>query len=108
MNAMTIESAIRSHLTREWPCTLEGLLTRLSQFSWSEIFSVVDQLSREGRLVLRRPGRFGYEVSIGPNAIPSGSEPPHVAATPKSKTAPAVHSKNQQDRWLLNEEATPV
>ena len=57
MNTMTAQSAIRMHLIQEGPCTLESLLTRLSQFSWSEIFSVVDQLSREGSLVLRRwPG----------------------------------------------------
>ena len=65
MNALTIESAIRLHLIQGGACTLETLLNRLSQFSWSEIFSVVDQLSREGSLVLRRPGRFGYELSIG-------------------------------------------
>lgn len=65
MNAMTVQAAIRTQLMREGPCTLESLLTRLSQFSWSEIFSVVDQLSREGTIVLRRPARFGYEVSIG-------------------------------------------
>lgn len=65
LNAMTVQSVIRTQLMQEGPCTLESLLTRLSQFSWSEIFSVVDQLSREGTLVLRRPARFGYEVSIG-------------------------------------------
>ena len=69
MNAMTIETAIRVHLTREGPCTLESLLARLSQFSWSEIFSAVDQLSREGNLVLRRPDRFGYQVSIGGGSV---------------------------------------
>ena len=64
MNSMTVQSAIRMHLSQEGPCTLESLLNRLSQFSWSEIFSVVDQLSREGSLVLRRPARFGYDVSM--------------------------------------------
>jgi hypothetical protein len=76
MNSMTVQSAIRLHLLQEGPCTLESLLTRLSQFSWSEIFSVVDQLSREGSLVLRRPARFGYEVSIGSNnLIPLAAQP---------------------------------
>ena len=76
MNAMTIQSAIRAQLLREGPCTLESLLTRLSQFSWSEIFSVVDQLSREGTLVLRRPARFGYEVSIGSgHSLPDAAQP---------------------------------
>ena len=75
MNSMTVQSAIQSHLSREGPCTLESLLTRLSQFSWSEIFSVVDQLSREGSLVLRRPARFGYEVSINSPQVLSKSAP---------------------------------
>ena len=64
---MTVESAIRLHLSQQGPCTLESLLDGLSDFSWSEIFSAVDQLSREGSLVLRRPARFGYEVSGRPN-----------------------------------------
>jgi len=75
MNSMTVQSAIQLHLSREGPCTLESLLTRLSQFSWSEIFSVVDQLSREGSLVLRRPARFGYEVSINSPQMVSESAP---------------------------------
>jgi hypothetical protein len=75
MNSMTVQSAIRLHLIQEGPCTLESLLTRLSQFSWSEIFSVVDQLSREGSLVLRRPARFGYEVAIrSKSAIPVAAQ----------------------------------
>jgi len=65
MKPATIQSAIRSQLMQQGPCTLETLLDRLPQFSWSEIFTVVDQLSREGELVLRHPARFDYEVSIG-------------------------------------------
>jgi hypothetical protein len=79
MNAMTIESAIRVHLMQEGPCTLESLLNRLSQFSWSEIFSAVDQLSRQGSLVLRRPDRFGYEVSIGASRAASEAMLPGAA-----------------------------
>lgn len=81
MNTMTAQSAIRMYLIQEGPCTLESLLTRLSQFSWSEIFSVVDQLSREGSLVLRRPARFGYEVSIPARNLSSESGRPGVAQT---------------------------
>lgn len=65
MRAATIQSAIRSVLMEQGPCMLDTLLDRLPQFSWCEIFTVVDQLSREGRLALRHPSRFGYEVSIG-------------------------------------------
>ena len=86
MNSVTVQSAIQLHLSREGPCTLESLLTRLSQFSWSEIFSVVDQLSREGSLVLRRPDRFGYQVSMESSAV--------IAAEPATR---APLSMNQQD-----------
>lgn len=61
----TIQSAIYSEL-QQGPCPLDTLLVRLPQFSWGEVFTVVDQLSREGRVVLRHPARFDYEVSIGP------------------------------------------
>jgi hypothetical protein len=61
----SLHSVIRSELRQQGPCTLENLLDRLPQFSWSQIFTVVDQLSREGELVLRHPARFGYEVSMG-------------------------------------------
>ena len=89
MNSMTVQSAIQLHLRREGPCTLESLLTRLSQFSWSEIFSVVDQLSREGSLVLRRPTRFGYEVSINSPQVMSESAP--------SGTTSACNRSSQMD-----------
>jgi hypothetical protein len=88
MNAMTVQSAIRTQLMQEGPCTLENLLTRLSQFSWSEIFSVVDQLSREGTLVLRRPARFGYEVSIGAGRLLPEEAQPSAVSERASRTNP--------------------
>ena len=66
MRTAAIQSAIRSVLLQQGPCLLGTLLARLPQFTWNEIFTVVDQLSREGQLVLRHPARFDYEVSIGP------------------------------------------
>jgi hypothetical protein len=78
MNLMTVQSAIRMHLSQAGPCTLESLLASLSEFSWSEIFCVVDQLSREGSLVLRRPARCGYEVSM-PQASESAPSGPSLA-----------------------------
>jgi hypothetical protein len=65
-STVTVESAIRTELIGRGPCTLDVLLHRLPQFSWSEVFSTIDQLSRDGGLVLRHPTRFDYEVSIGP------------------------------------------
>ncbi len=62
---VTVESAIRAELMRRGSCTLEALLDGLAQYSWSQVFAAIDQLSREGELTLRHPSRFGYEVSIG-------------------------------------------
>lgn len=63
--SFTVESAIRAELINHGPCTFEALVQRLSPFSWNEVFAAVDQLSRDGRLVLRHTTRFDYEVSIG-------------------------------------------
>jgi hypothetical protein len=60
-----VESAVRSQLMQHNPCSLDVLLARLPQFSWNEVFAVVDRLSRTGELVLRHPARFSYEVSLG-------------------------------------------
>jgi hypothetical protein len=73
LRTATIQSAIRSELVRQGSCSLDALFDRLPQFTWNEIFTVVDQLSREGPLVLRRPARFHYELSISlsvPNVDP--------------------------------------
>ena len=90
MASMTVHTAVRSYLLKEGPCTLESLLTRLPQFSWSEIFSVVDQLSREGSLVLRRPANFGYEVSIGSEGAKLES------ARPAAISAHALAAENRR------------
>lgn len=87
MRGTTIQSAIRSELTQQGPCALEILLNRLPQFSWNEIFIVIDQLSREGQLTLRHLSPFDYEVSIGssqpapvnPNRRPQVHEEPTFA-----------------------------
>jgi len=62
--AATIQSTIRAELLQHGPCALQALLDRLPQFSWSEVFAIIDRLSREGSLVLRHPSRFDYEVSM--------------------------------------------
>ena len=48
------------------PCTFDELVRRLSTYSWAQVFSAVDRLSREGTLTVSRTRCFGYVVSIGP------------------------------------------
>lgn len=40
---------------------LEELLSYLPEFTWNQVFSLVDQLSRQERIYLRRRG-FDYEL----------------------------------------------
>ncbi len=71
MRTAMIESAIRMELYRNGPCALRALIERLSQFSWNEVFAVIDRLSRKGTLVLHRTAEFDYEVSARPIPEPS-------------------------------------
>lgn len=64
MRTATAEFVVRAELIRRGPCTLQNLLDHLPQFSWCEVFAVIDRLSREGTLVLRRLRGCDYEVSV--------------------------------------------
>ena len=69
----SIDTVICCEVTRFVSCTLDELVLRLPDYSWSQVFAAVDRLSREGALTLSRPKCFGYVVSIGPLAPPSQS-----------------------------------
>lgn len=60
----TVEQAILDDLERRGPCTIDELLQRFPDFSWNQVFTSVDQLSRNGRLTLRHPTTFQYLVSL--------------------------------------------
>jgi len=67
----SIDSVICHEVTRFVSCTLDELVQRLPDYSWSQVFAAVDRLSREGALTLSRAKCFGYVISIGPLAPPS-------------------------------------
>ncbi len=46
------------------PCTFDRLVDTLSDCSWNQVFAAVDTMSRDGRLRLRHPARFGIQVSL--------------------------------------------
>jgi len=52
---LTIEEAIMETL-RSGPCCFDEVVTDLPNFSWGEVFSAVDRMSRDGRVVLRQLG----------------------------------------------------
>ena len=49
---------------RQGRLTMDTLVSLLPQLSWSMIFTAVDELSRDGAIVLQRRG-FEYELSPG-------------------------------------------
>jgi hypothetical protein len=61
-----LESAIRQVLVQVGICTLEELNERLPYASWNQMFAVVDRLTREGTVILQRPGSSDYLLSLAP------------------------------------------
>jgi hypothetical protein len=59
------ESLVLEALQSDEMLTMDGLTERVPQLSWSELFTIVDRLSRQGAIMLRRRG-FQYEVSLNP------------------------------------------
>ncbi|MBS0169804.1 MAG: hypothetical protein JSR62_05575 [Nitrospira sp.] len=59
-----IESAILQGLARRGPCTIDELIQRLPDYSWNQVFTTVDRLSRRSFLTLRHPTTFQYVVSL--------------------------------------------
>ena len=64
MRAEGIDQAIVHDLMAHGTCQVEDMIQRLEGFTWNQVFSAIDRLSREGTLALQRPARFGYQVSI--------------------------------------------
>jgi hypothetical protein len=58
-----VETAILRHLDGQESCTIEELFRALSRFTFNQIFSAIDRLSRDGRVSLRHPTPFTYLVS---------------------------------------------
>jgi hypothetical protein len=59
-----LESAIYRQLCRVFECSFEKLIGWLPQYSWNAVFNTVDRLSRQGRLALRHPTRFGFQIAL--------------------------------------------
>mgnify|MGYP001563544857 CR=1 FL=1 len=64
MRTQGIDQAIIRDLTAHGACQVEDMVERLAGFTWNQVFSAIDRLSRAGILALQRPVRFSYEISI--------------------------------------------
>lgn len=58
-----VESAILRVVDQRGSCTLDELLLTLANFTFNQVLGSVDRLSRERKVLLRHPTRFGYLVS---------------------------------------------
>lgn len=76
----SVDSVICHEVTSVVSCTFDELVQRLPAYSWAQVFSAVDRLSRQGTLTVSRTRCFGYVVSIGP--APST---PHPSQNRKSR-----------------------
>ena len=50
---LSVEGAIAEQLQKNGPCCLEDVVMGLPKFSWGQIFSARDCMSRNGRVFLR-------------------------------------------------------
>ena len=61
----TVQDTILDLLQRTGPCSLDDVVQQLLHHDWSEVFTAVDQMSRDGRVVLRRDRETsGYHLSL--------------------------------------------
>ena len=59
-----IEKAIVEKLQNGGPCCLDDVVTSLPNSSWGEVFSAVDRMSRDGRVLLHQHGYSTYQIAL--------------------------------------------
>ena len=63
------EKLIIDILRRTGPCFMDDLLSALPELSWSEVFRMVNQMSRDGRLRLLQVGYSSYALVPDPQQL---------------------------------------
>ena len=65
-----IEAVIIERLRSGGPCSLDDVFTHLSPlYSWSEVFIAVDQMSRNGGVLIRQLGYSTYQIALRPEIV---------------------------------------
>lgn len=59
----SVDLVICRELAGIGPCTFDELAHRLSTYSWAQVFSAVDRLSRQGTISVSRTRGVDYVVS---------------------------------------------
>ena len=61
-----LESEIHRQLAQVDSCSLDELAALLPGYSWAQVFSAVDRLTRGGTVTLTHPAPFRYLLSLAP------------------------------------------
>ena len=61
-----VERDILQDLERRGPCSTEEMVTHLHGYTWNQVFSAIDRLSRTARVTLQHPTRYGYQIALAP------------------------------------------
>ncbi|HSA87684.1 MAG TPA: hypothetical protein VLE46_16035 [Nitrospira sp.] len=93
----TVDLAIYRKLAGSGPCTFDELVRRLSTYSWAQVFSAVDRLSREGTVSVSRTRGVDYVISNR-----AGSFHSRIFARPRASNG--TISGNQIRRRRVNHE----
>ena len=66
LDALALEWAIIEELARVDTCTFDHLASQLPGYSWAQVFSTLDRLTRAGTVILQRADSLGYILSLAP------------------------------------------
>lgn len=69
IDASAIEASVIEILQRTGPCCLDDLVRYLPNLCWGEVFIAVEQMSRDGRLLVRQPSNMSYEITLPPQLV---------------------------------------
>lgn len=61
-----VEKDILRDLERRGPCSIEEMVTHLPGYTWNQVFSAVDRLSRNAEVTLQHPSLFEYRIALPP------------------------------------------
>ncbi len=66
VDELALELAIIEELVRVDTCTFDDLASQLPGYSWAQVFSTLDRLTRAGTVILQRADSLGYILSLAP------------------------------------------
>lgn len=62
-SACQVHKAVLHHLQTQGTCTFDELTRCLRSFTFNQVFLAIDQLSRDGQILLMRHAKSGYVIS---------------------------------------------